>query len=149
VPAHEPPLRWLWLAAAALALGSALPPRGAPEPVPVRVDGRCRLGATGEGPRCECAQLGAELRLALGLPLRLNSASAAELELLPGLGPARAAAIAAERARGGPFASLSELAARVPGIGPGAVARLRAHLIARERDPACALARRGRSAHAG
>jgi competence protein ComEA len=138
VPDHEPPLCWLWAATAALALGTALPPRAPEPPRPVRVDGGCRLGSAADGPACACGELGAELRLALGHPLLLNSASAADLERLPEVGPARAAAIAAERRRGGPFASLAELAARVSGVGPAAVERLEPYLIADARDPACA-----------
>jgi competence protein ComEA len=49
-------------------------------------------------------------------PLDLNQASAAELEQLPGIGPARAAAIVEHRERHGPFAVAGDLRA-VPGIG--------------------------------
>lgn len=52
---------------------------------------------------------------ASGPPVRLNSASQAELERLPGIGPSRAKAIVAYRQRHGPFASVADLA-RVPGI---------------------------------
>jgi competence protein ComEA len=47
---------------------------------------------------------------ALELRIDVNRASAAELEALPGIGPARAAAIVARRERHGPFASLADLA---------------------------------------
>lgn len=47
----------------------------------------------------------------------VNVASALELEALPGVGPATAAAIVLERERNGPFASVGDLE-RVPGIGP-------------------------------
>lgn len=57
-------------------------------------------------------------------PVNLNSASAAELETLPGIGPSLAAAMVQERERNGPFRSVDELN-RVPGIGPGRLARLR------------------------
>jgi len=53
----------------------------------------------------------------------VNRATAAELEALPGIGPALARAIVEERARGGPFRSAADLA-RVPGIGPALVRRL-------------------------
>lgn len=56
-------------------------------------------------------------------PLDLNAASAAQLDSLPGIGPARAAAIVQYRARHGPFSSLADLA-RVPGINPALVQRL-------------------------
>ncbi len=50
-------------------------------------------------------------------PLDVNRATADELETLPGVGPATATAIVAERERNGPFASVADLE-RVPGIGP-------------------------------
>jgi competence protein ComEA len=57
-------------------------------------------------------------------PVNVNTASAAELESLPGVGPATAAAIIDERTRNGPFASIDDLE-RVPGIGPAKLAALR------------------------
>jgi competence ComEA-like helix-hairpin-helix protein len=57
-------------------------------------------------------------------PLNINSATAAELDALPGIGRAKAAAILQYRERHGPFAAVEELA-RVPGFGVAAVARLR------------------------
>ena len=62
-------------------------------------------------------------------PLNLNTASLTELDALPGLGPARAAAILQYREQHGAFASLEDLT-RVPGLGPAAVARLRGYLAA-------------------
>lgn len=50
-------------------------------------------------------------------PVDLNRATAAELDVLPGVGPATAAAIVTERERNGPFLSVDELT-RVRGIGP-------------------------------
>jgi competence ComEA-like helix-hairpin-helix protein len=67
-------------------------------------------------PRCPAAP---RLRL-----VNLNSASVSELDQLPGIGPARAAAILHERQARGPFASVEALS-RVPGLGPSAIARLR------------------------
>ncbi|MCA9602441.1 MAG: helix-hairpin-helix domain-containing protein, partial [Myxococcales bacterium] len=55
--------------------------------------------------------------LSRGAALDLNTASAAELELLPHVGPALAARIVADRARRGDFHSVAELA-RVRGVGP-------------------------------
>jgi competence protein ComEA len=57
-------------------------------------------------------------------PVDVNTATAAELETLPGVGPATAAAIVDERTRNGPFASIDDLE-RVPGIGPAKLAALR------------------------
>jgi competence protein ComEA len=61
--------------------------------------------------------------------LNLNSASLTDLDALPGLGPARAAAILRYREEHGAFASVDDLA-RIPGLGPAAVARLRGYLAA-------------------
>jgi competence ComEA-like helix-hairpin-helix protein len=61
-------------------------------------------------------------RLLFGLRLDPNRASAESLEVLPGIGPGRAAAIVAERERR-PFASLDDLR-RVRGIGPVTLARI-------------------------
>ncbi|MSQ01303.1 MAG: ComEA family DNA-binding protein [Myxococcales bacterium] len=57
--------------------------------------------------------------LALGARLSLNGATAEELEVLPGIGPALAARIVAAR----PFATVAALD-RVRGIGPRTYARL-------------------------
>jgi competence protein ComEA len=57
-------------------------------------------------------------------PVNVNTASAAELESLPGVGPATASAIVDDRTRNGPFASVDDLE-RVPGIGPAKLAALR------------------------
>ena len=62
-------------------------------------------------------------------PLNLNNASLTELDALPGVGPARAAALLQYRQHHGSFASVDDLAL-VPGLGAAAVARLRAHLAA-------------------
>lgn len=55
--------------------------------------------------------------------LDLNSATEALLERLPGIGPARARNIVADRERHGSFSRVADLD-RIPGIGPAAVARL-------------------------
>jgi competence ComEA-like helix-hairpin-helix protein len=53
----------------------------------------------------------------------LNTADVAMLDALPGVGPGRARAIVGYRQANGPFHAVQELA-RVPGIGPAALARL-------------------------
>lgn len=61
-------------------------------------------------------------RLLFGAALDPNRADATTLEVLPGIGPARAAAIVAARCER-TFASVSELR-RVPGIGPRTLERI-------------------------
>lgn len=56
-------------------------------------------------------------------PLDLNAATASQLESLPGIGPATAAAIVDDRERHGPFAAVADLE-RVPGIGPAKLAAI-------------------------
>ena len=55
--------------------------------------------------------------------LNVNRATAVELEGLPGIGPALARRIVADREARGPFATVGSLD-RVPGIGPALVTRL-------------------------
>lgn len=66
-------------------------------------------------------------RLRDGMTLDLNRATAAELELLPGVGPRLAREIVALRTRRGGFSSLDALD-EVRGIGPHKLARLRPFL---------------------
>jgi len=54
----------------------------------------------------------------------INRADATRLDELPGVGPATAAAIVAERERNGPFLTVDDLE-RVPGIGPAKLSGLR------------------------
>lgn len=66
--------------------------------------------------------LGPALALA-GEPVNINTADAAALEQLKGIGPAKAKAIVDYRKQHGPFASPADLA-KVPGIGEKTVAQL-------------------------
>jgi hypothetical protein len=84
----------------------------------------------GEGRALEGA-----LPLLFGGRIDLARADVAALDVLPGVGPALAAAIVAERERG-PFCDVGELD-RVPGIGPSTLARL-APWLEPGTDPRCA-----------
>ena len=71
-------------------------------------------------------------RLLWGLPLDLNREDERALQALPGIGPSRAEAIVAGR----PFCRPDDLA-RVPGIGPITLRRLRGKIAARGPKAAC------------
>lgn len=57
--------------------------------------------------------------------VNVNTATQAELETLPGIGPSKAVAIIQHREQFGPFASLNDLDA-VPGIGPATLTNIQA-----------------------
>lgn len=84
------------------------------------------------GPDGTCERLPAAMpaatRLAVGVPLDVNRATASELELLSGVGPKLAGAIVAERERRGGFRTVDELVL-VKGIGPKTLTRLQPHLV--------------------
>lgn len=64
-----------------------------------------------------------------------NRAPAAEIDRLPGVGPATARAVVASRERDGPFRRPEDLT-RVRGVGPATLARIRPHLDFSEPAPA-------------
>lgn len=61
--------------------------------------------------------------------LNINTASAAELQLLPRIGPTLSARIVEDRETNGPFESIEALD-RVKGIGPRTIQNLRPHITA-------------------
>lgn len=86
--------------------------------------------------------------LAAGEGIDPNTASAAQLERLPRVGPALAGRIVEHRQVHGPFRSLTDLDA-VPGIGPAMLANLAPHLaLPAGAAPAAASAPRAQSAAA-
>jgi hypothetical protein len=117
------------LAVSALLLALALPHGDPPTPCAVAyeaaaADGWTRVAVCGD-PQGRPPLRGPARRL-FGLPLDPNTAEPRTLESLPGIGPARAAAIVRERERR-PYASVAELR-RVPGIGPVLLGRITPHL---------------------
>jgi len=72
--------------------------------------------------------------------VNVNTASEAELTGLPGIGPAKAAAIIQHRTQNGPFKSLSDLDA-VSGIGPATLANITPLVVfAKDGKPPAAVA---------
>jgi competence ComEA-like helix-hairpin-helix protein len=65
-------------------------------------------------------------------PIDINTASAEELERLPGVGPVLALRIIDDREEHGPFATVDELD-RVSGIGPKKLAAMRERIVVNER----------------
>ena len=82
---------------------------------------------SGELPRA--AGQGAEPGTLNGL-IDLNTATERQLEMLPGIGPARAQAVIAYREQHGPFTAVAEITA-VSGIGPGVFDNLRSLVTVR------------------
>lgn len=87
------------------------------EAVPAAASGEAGAGATG------AAASPAAGSAASSGPVNINSASADELDALPGVGPATAAAIIEDRTQNGPFTAPEDLM-RVSGIGEKKLARL-------------------------
>lgn len=87
-------------------------------------------GAAGGGDHAGGTTSGADIMVpsaspdASSSPVSLSTATAAELDELPGVGPATAANIVAFRESNGPFTTVEELD-DVPGIGPATIERLR------------------------
>ncbi len=89
------------------------------------------VGLSGEADRCAAAGASRPAcpadpltrRPADAAPLNINTASASELDALPGIGPSKAAAILRYREEHGPFTRTEDLT-RVPGFGPALISRL-------------------------
>ena len=102
----------------------AAPPRAAPARRPPEAE-PCAPARS----RAEAVEQAPSPRLDDPRPLDLNLASVAELARLPGVGPALAGRIVADRERAGPFASADALR-RVLGVGPRKLAAIRALVTA-------------------
>jgi competence ComEA-like helix-hairpin-helix protein len=94
-----------------------------------------KVSLTRRGGACDAAvgRMPASQALLFGLPLDLNAATAEELAGLPGIGEKTARAIVEEREANGAFASPDDLA-RVKGVGPKTIERLRGMVAAGDRQ---------------
>ena len=90
-------------------------------------DGQQIVVATRGSPTAGSAATGAGASGTAG-PVSLSSASAEELDALPGIGPVTAQKIIAFREQNGPFTSVEALDA-IPGIGPARIAELKGLVV--------------------
>lgn len=102
-------------------IGGAAAVTGGPAPEPLAPGGGPATGPGGAG------RLSGDMA---GAVIDLNSAGPAELESLPGVGPALAARILAQRQARGPFRSVEDLL-EVPGIGAKTLARFAERVVVR------------------
>jgi DNA uptake protein ComE-like DNA-binding protein len=87
------------------------------------------LVTPGEGCSARVTMAPSPTLLVLGLRLDLNRANEQDLRALPRIGPTLAHRIVADRSQRGPFPSVRALA-RVKGIGPATIAKIRGFVIA-------------------
>lgn len=113
-----------WADGAPIAPGPpASPPGEGAPPAPAGLVGVPPVAAPRE-PKASVPPLAATQGLDPGRKININTASAAELELLPDVGPTLARAIIEHRRKHGPFRSVEGLD-EVSGIGPKRLERLR------------------------
>ncbi len=79
-------------------------------------------------PAIQVLSMEPRVRLALGMPIDVNSATVEDLALLSGIGPATAGAIVSYRDSRGGLSTLSELK-RIPGIGKKRYEAFQRHLV--------------------
>jgi competence protein ComEA len=91
-----------------------------------------RVEVTGEG-QCRLGRMSGPQLLTLGLALDINQATAADLEALPGIGPALAKRIIDYRQAHGPFQKIDDLE-QVSGIGPKKLEKLKPYVIIGEEE---------------
>jgi competence protein ComEA len=103
---------------------------GTPPESPAKLASGSRVEISPDGHYRLARMNGAQL-VTLGLALEINSATAADLEALPGIGPALAQRIVDYRQRHGPFNKIDDLE-KVSGIGPKKLEKMKPHLIISE-----------------
>ena len=86
-----------------------------------------KVEITGEG-QCRLGRMRGPQLITLGLALDLNSATAADLDALPGIGPALAQRIIDYRQSHGPFKNIDDLE-QVSGIGPKKLALIKPYVF--------------------
>jgi len=69
-----------------------------------------------------------EERVEVQFPININTATEEELQLIPGIGPSKASAIASWLRQNGPVSAVSELD-KIPGIGPSILGVLNEYLV--------------------
>jgi competence protein ComEA len=115
---HPPTLKEAWRRAGAAA---AVPQDDLKLPSGTRVEVK-------PGGGYQLSRLPGPQLLTLGLPLNLNTATAQDLDALPGVGPALAQRLIDYRTSHGPFKKIDDLLA-VPGFGPQNLAKLKPYLV--------------------
>lgn len=120
---HAPALAEIWQKSRAQGVAPATPDK-------IASGSRVEIGADG---RYQLARMhGAEL-LTVGLPIDLNSATAGDLDALPGIGPALAQRLVDYRQAHGPFKKVDDLI-NVSGIGSKLLEKIKLHLIIETAD---------------
>jgi competence protein ComEA len=101
-----------------------IPHRGQEVPSTIGIDASPSASAPGNGPQSGGSAAGGSNP---NVKVDLNTATAEQLDALPGVGPATASAIIEHRTKIGRFRSISQLL-DVPGIGDAKLAALRARV---------------------
>jgi len=122
---HSPTLAEVWRRAGAT---GALPTTA------TKLASGTRLEINKEGGH-QLGRMAGETLLTLGLAIDLNKATAADLDALPGIGPALAKRIIDYRLAHGPYKNIEDLE-EVSGIGPKKLEKIKPYVIITDQEPA-------------